>query len=58
MEGGAPVSGATVTIECDCGHSNTYPTAMPEDGTLLHHAALVDTLALLVDASHDCEVSR
>lgn len=45
--------GTIVTIECDCGHTQDYPTAIPEAGSALHHHATVDTLLMLFD-QHPC----
>lgn len=46
---------STVTIECtECGRGQSYPTAMPEDGSILHHTSLIGTLEMLFDATHLC----
>jgi hypothetical protein len=41
-----------VEIDYDCGAHYEIPTTMPETGSMLHHASLIDTLAGLADAQH------
>lgn len=43
----------TVTVECDCGASVSFPTALRPDETLLRQPGLADTLVLLAEATLD-----
>lgn len=49
-----------VTIEYDCVNKCTYeiPTTLNETQSGLHHASLIDTLLMLMDAQHaqECDV--
>jgi hypothetical protein len=44
-----------MTVEYDCGHVYSFPIALPEGSTLLHNAALGDTMLGMADATHDAE---
>ena len=45
----------TVKIEDECGFVFEMPTAMPEGGSILHHASLIDTVSMIADAVHDVQ---
>lgn len=48
----------TVEITYEWGCRYDIPTAIPRNGSALHHSATIDTLSLLVDSQYDRECPK